>query len=85
MVKPSKYRFPPGEIPIDASCKFCRWCSFPIPYHYPDRQETIPYRYKCQRRAPVATGGMMSPMGTIWPEVEETTYCGEWEEKVELD
>lgn len=85
MVKPSKIRFPPGVVPIDAGCKFCRWCSFPIPYTQPDKTEAFLKTYKCQRRAPIATGGMMSAPQTIWPEVDETNYCGEWEEKVELD
>jgi len=60
-------------------CQDCRWCSWPIPYHHDDRQDSLPTTFKCQRRAPVATGGMMSPAWTMWPEVTAEDGCGEWE------
>lgn len=60
-------------------CQDCRWCSWPTPYHHPERQETLPLTFKCQRRAPITTGGMMSSIQTVWPEVTAEDGCGEWE------
>ena len=33
---------------------------------------------ECHRRAPVATGGMMSEEKTIWPSITENNFCGEF-------
>lgn len=43
------------------TCETCRWCGYPFSYHHDDKQETLPIKFACKRRAPVATGGMMSP------------------------
>lgn len=59
------------------TCETCRWCSFPFPYHHDDQHDTAPIGFKCQRRAPLATGGMMSAAWTMWPRVSATDFCGE--------
>jgi len=33
----------------------------------------------CRRHAPVATGGMMSGSRTMWPVVQLTDWCGDFE------
>ncbi len=63
------------------TCETCRWSSFPFPYVYCDQHDTLPTGYKCQRRAPVATGGMMSPAWTAWPRVAADDWCGEHQTK----
>lgn len=55
-----------------SKCEDCRWCSWPVPYPHEGT-------FKCQRRPPVATGGMMCNHFTIWPEVKADDFCGEFE------
>ena len=69
-------------ITLCARCDWCRWCSFPLPYCHDDKSDSLPTKYKCRRRAPVATGGMMSPAWTMWPEVHADDVCGEFEERM---
>lgn len=63
-------------------CENCRWCSYPFPYHHDDQIDTAPIGYKCQRRAPVPTGGQMSPAWTMWPRVHANEFCGEFEARL---
>lgn len=36
-------------------------------------------RGDCRRHAPLVTGGMMSSVETVWPQVGETQWCGDHE------
>ena len=36
----------------------------------------------CRRRAPVATGGMMSGSRTMWPVVDRHDWCGDFEHRI---
>lgn len=36
----------------------------------------------CRRRAPVATGGMMSASRTMWPVVQIDDWCGDFEHQI---
>ena len=73
------------EQPDDApepkpSCATCRFNGgdYTLPDANPDpTNPTI----KCIRRAPVATGGMMSPASTIWPALRPSDWCGEFEKR----
>jgi hypothetical protein len=68
---------------MSETCKNCRYSSWPIEYYYEDQgteQQGGP-RYKCRRRAPIPTGGMMSPAWTVWPRVHADGWCGEWQAK----
>ncbi len=60
-------------------CENCRWRSA-YPFVNPDRG-TAEFRdimFACQRRAPVATGGLHTPSITIWPMVTLSHFCGEF-------
>lgn len=37
---------------------------------------------ECRRRAPLVTGGMMSSIETVWPEVAAIGWCGEHERPI---
>lgn len=58
------------------TCETCRFNGGL--YNHPDADMGTPAGFKCVRRAPVATGGMMSRANTIWPKVEPDDWCGEW-------
>lgn len=64
------------------TCETCRFRS-DEPYTNPDRgtAEFADIMFACRRRAPVATGGMMSPSNTIWPMVTKVDWCGDWAPK----
>ncbi len=40
--------------------------------------EPYPVTGRCRRRAPIATGGMMSAAETIWPWTGLSEWCGEY-------
>lgn len=63
-------------------CETCRWIG-DGPYVNPDRgtAEFSDIMYRCRRRAPVVTGGMMSNTMTIWPMVSHADWCGEHKPK----
>ena len=59
------------------TCETCRWLG-PIGEHDSSPAVTGP---TCRRRAPVATGGMMSASRTMWPVVSLNDWCGEHAKK----
>lgn len=36
---------------------------------------------ECHKRSPIVTGGMMSDIQTVWPEVSPEDYCGDFVER----
>ena len=64
---------------IDLKCSSCK---------YWDRKEEMPEMGLCRRHAPRAA--VASPDGskvlveTLWPVTKEDTWCGEWDNKVEI-
>lgn len=64
--------------PVKAEC--CKLCIFwQANYCLPDKNITEFHSHgACRRRAPIATGGMMSPMSTIWPATDKNAWCGEF-------
>lgn len=67
---------------MSGRCGTCRFVS-ENPHYNADRgtAEFSNIMFACKRRAPVATGGMMSPSNTIWPTVDRYDWCGEYEPK----
>lgn len=63
------------EIEPDRECRNCKWLG-PEGAHDDAPATTGP---TCRRHAPVATGGMMSGSRTMWPVVQPTDWCGDFE------
>lgn len=59
------------------TCGTCAYSSWPYVYNYPD-QHPEDNGYKCRKRAPLPTGGQMSPAWTMWPRVLITDWCGDY-------
>lgn len=57
-------------------------CGYCIHWRKPTGTETAPMlKGECRRHAPVVTGGMMSPVETVFPLIEASEVCGEFEAK----
>lgn len=54
----------------------CRNCNFRV--EFPPNQEL----FECRRHAPIVTGGMMSSVETVWPNVKPLDWCGDFENRV---
>lgn len=59
-------------------CGICRFAGS-VTYAPPDQDISRAGTVKCRRRAPVITGGMMSPTMTVWPAVLREEWCGDFE------
>lgn len=58
-------------------CSNCHWSSWPQVYKN-EAEINNEAMYKCQRHAPVVTGGMMTNVSTIWPSVKFDDSCGDF-------
>lgn len=58
-------------------CAVCRWRGESATY--PDAGMSALTGLQCRRRAPIATGGMMSACVTVWPIVQADDWCAEFE------
>ena len=72
----------PDHTPRCADCRFRSEEPHMNLDHRP--AEYIVPMFACKRRAPVVTGGMMSPPTTIWPTVTNDDWCGEHQERTAL-
>lgn len=64
--------------PVKATCEGCKF--WRANYRLPDTNlmDFLDHG-ACHRRAPLVTGGMMSPMSTIWPATHKHDWCGEFQ------
>lgn len=65
------------EIEPDKVCRNCDWLGAEDMH---DADGAMPGP-TCRRHAPVATGGMMSASRTMWPVVQPTDWCGDFEHR----
>ena len=63
-----------------ATCETCRFWKFG--YVQPDADVTKAGNFgACKRHSPLVTGGLHTPMSTIWPSVHKDDWCGEHQPK----
>jgi hypothetical protein len=55
-------------------CSYCRWVGPEKAYE--DNPDV--FGLECRSRAPISTGGMMSPSRTVWPIVSHDEWCGDF-------
>lgn len=57
---------------MTATCETCRWAIQALNFD-PAMQ--------CRRRPPLVTGGLHTPVETVWPHVAANDFCGEHQQK----
>ena len=56
--------------------RICANCCWLYSRDFPDGQIN-----QCHRNAPIATGGMLSSVETVWPTVALNDWCGDFAEE----